>query len=257
MQGSFRWFIPAAACLLALLAACDEEKKPAPAAPAAPPTTTQQPAAETPRTMPQVSVFLTGVSLGIDQMPFSTPSFDVSFRNMLKRYPVSEPDKVVVTIDRKVKTPVASKIFYMLIDAGAKRIEVHTKPRGTFPDTLVIGSERDISDDIPGCTYIGMVLSDLGAAFWKKQGGLAKRYTKGMAGPDFSAMHEVMHKEAKTCNSKVFLFSAAADIDWGHAFDTAGSVKAADPAYENISELVLLRNEPVPGKPVKINAATN
>ena len=236
------------------LCACDEEKKdkvevkPATTASAAP-----TPTAEAPARMPEVTLHSAAVSIGLDEMRLTTPSFDQAFQSLLKKFPVSDPDAVIFNVDRKVKTPVVTKVFYALVDAGAKSIEVRTKPRGTFPDRLVILSEKSVGDDLPGCTYVGMVLDNLGATFWRKQGGTAKRYAKGMAGPDFSAMHEVMGKEAKSCTSKVFLFSSSSDIDWGHCYDIAGSVKAADPPYEHIDKLVLLRNDPVPGKPVKLN----
>lgn len=202
--------------------------------------------------MPEVTLHPKGVTVGLDEILLSVPSFDVGLKNLLKQHPVAEPDKVTFNVDRKVKTPVVTKVFYALVDAGAKKIEVKTQPRGSFPPQLVIASEKSVGNDLPGCTYVGMVLENLGATFWQKQGGRAKRYTKGMAGPDLSAMHEVMHKEAQTCNSKVFLFSASDDVDWGHAYDIACSVKAAEPAYESIDQFVLLRDDPVPGKPVEI-----
>jgi len=242
------------AILLALTTgACDEDKKeataPATTAFAAPVATE-----DAPKRMPEVSLHSAAVSIGLDEMSLTTPSFDQAFQTLLKKYPVDQPEQVIFTIDRKVKTSVATKIVYALIDAGAKSIEIRTRPRGEFPDKLVISSEKSIGNGIPGCTYVGMVQSNLSASFWKKQGGTAKRYSKGMAGPDLSAMHVVMHKEAKTCTSRVFLFSASPDVDWGHCFDIAGSVKAADPPYENINQFVLLRTDPVPGKPVELGS---
>ncbi len=238
--------------LLCCVTACDEDKKPA--APVEKPAATPSATAtkEAPRRMPEVSVHPKGVSVGLDELMFSVPSFDSGLARMLKKYPVDKPDQVILNMGRKVKTPMATKIFYALVDAGAKKIEVRTKPRGTFPGKLVITSEKEVASGLPPCTYVGMILESLGATFWKKQGGLAKKYTKGMAGPDLSAMHVVMHKEAQTCNSKVFLFSAEPEVDWGHAFDIATSVKAADPAYESIDQYVLLREDPVPGKPVDV-----
>lgn len=234
-------------------AACDDEKKPAgEAKPSTTASATATATAEEPKRMPEVSLLESGVNIGLDQLALTTPSFDANLKGLLKKYPVQQPDTVIFNVTRKVKTPVAVKVFYALVDAGAKQIEVRTKPRGTFPDKLVISSEKAVDGDLPGCTYVGMILDDLGATFWKKQGGLAKRYTKGMAGPDLSALNEVMHDEAKLCNSKVFLFSGEDDVDWGHTYDIATSIKAADPPYENIDQYVLLRQEPVPGKPVKL-----
>ena len=231
--------------------ACDEEKKPTEAKPATTASATATATAKAPERMPEVSLHESGVNVGFDQLALTTPSFDVNLRSLLKKYPVEKPDTVIFNVARKVKTPTAVKIFYALIDAGAKQIEVRTKPRGTFPGQLIISSEKEIGDGVPGCTRVGMILDDLGATFWKKEGGLAKRYTKGMAGPDLSALNEVMHDEAKLCNSKVFLFSGQGDVDWGHTYDIATSIKAADPPYEKIDKYVLLREEPVPGKPVK------
>ena len=119
----------------------------------------------------------------------------------------------------------------------AKSIEVRTKPRGSFPDRLVLLSEKVVGDDLPGCTYVGMVLDNLGATFWKKQGGTAKRYTKGMAGPDFSAMHEVISKEAKSCTSKVFLFSSSAEH--GSLLRYRGLGESCRSALPDIDKLVL------------------
>ena len=167
------------------VAACDEEKKavdvvkPAASVSAAPTTTV-----EAPKRMPEVTLHSSAVTVGIDEMALTTPSFDQAFSSMLKKFPVSEPDVLIFNVDRKVKTPVVTKVFYALVDAGAKSIEVRTKPRGSFPDRLVLLSEKVVGDDLPGCTYVGMVLDNLGATFWKKQGGTAKRYTKGMAGPE-------------------------------------------------------------------------
>jgi hypothetical protein len=96
-----------------------------------------------------------------------------------------------------------------------------------------------------------MVLEDLGVTFWPIRGGLAKRYTKGMAGPDLSAMHQVMQKEEAACRSRLFFVSAADAVEWGHAYDLAASVKAHEPPY-SVETIVLLREAPVAGKKVDV-----
>jgi hypothetical protein len=235
----------------AFVAACDDEQQPAkPEAdtPVATASTAKPPA---PPRMPEVTLHTKAVQMGMDELVLTAPSFDVSLINLLKKYPVAEPDIITFNIDRKVKTPLATKVFYALIDAGAKSIEVRTKPRGSFPDKLVITPQTKLGGDVPACTLVGTIMANLGATFWRVRGGTAKRYTKGMAGPDLSAMHEVMFKEGQTCNSTLFLFSAEDDVDWGHAFDIATSVKAHDPPYP-IDKFVLLREDPVPGKPIPI-----
>jgi hypothetical protein len=94
-----------------------------------------------------------------------------------------------------------------------------------------------------------MVLKDLAPTFWHIKGGTAKKYPKGMAGPDFTAMHEIWSKEIGSCSSTIFYFSADEGVEWGHAFDIATSVVAAK---YNIDTYVLLREIPTAGKPVKI-----
>lgn len=236
----------------ACVAACDDEQKPTkPEADKPVVTASATTAAPAPKRMPEVTLHTKAVQMGMDELMLTAPSFDVTLSNLLKKHPVAEPDVVVFNVDRKVKTPLATKVFYALIDAGAKSIEVRTKPRGSFPDKLVITSQTAIGGDIPPCSFVGLIMENLGATFWRVRGGTAKRYTKGMAGPDLSAMHEVMFKEGPSCNSKLFFFSGDEEVDWGHTYDIATSVKAHDPPYE-IDKYVLLREEPVPGKPISI-----
>jgi hypothetical protein len=72
-----------------------------------------------------------------------------------------------------------------------------------------------------------------------------------MAGPDLTAMHEVMFKESSSCNSLFFFFSADDSVEWGHAFDLGTSTLGHDPPYK-MTSFVLLREIPVAGKPIKL-----
>lgn len=235
-----------------LVSACDDDKKPATpdaaaVASTAPPATTTAPA---PVRMPEVTLAEKSVQVGIDELQLGIPSFDTALNGLLKKYPIDTPEFVVFNVDRKVPTPLATKITYALFDAGAKSIEVRTKPRGSFPDHLRLTSDKQVGKVLP-CTFAGTITDNLGVAFWPIQGGTAKRYTKGMAGPDLSAMHEVFQKEEAGCASTVFFFSADDSIEWGHAYDLATSMLAHDPKYK-ITKLVLLRQSPAAGKPLKV-----
>jgi hypothetical protein len=235
-----------------LLPACDDEKKsatPDAGVAVASSAPAQPPPPATPR-MPEVTLTERSVQVGIDELQLQIPSFDTAFREMLKKYPVDTPDLVVFNVDRKVPTPLATKLTYVLFDAGAKSIEVRTRPRGSFPDRLRLTSDKQVGKVLP-CTFAGTITENLGVAFWPIQGGTAKRYTKGMAGPDLSAMHEVFQKEEAGCGSTVFFFSADDTVEWGHAYDLATSVIAHEPKYK-IDKVVLLRSAPAAGKPVKV-----
>jgi len=238
------------------LAACEDDKKPgavdAAAAPATASSAAAQPTTPAPARMPEVTLGEKSFQIGIDELQLKMPSFDTALGELLKKYPIAMPDVVVFNIERKVSTPLATKLTYALFDAGAKSIEVRTKPRGSFPDRLKITSDKQVGKP-PGCTFAGTITENLGVAFWSIQGGTAKRYTKGMAGPDFSAMHEVFQREEAGCASTVFVFSSDDAIEWGHAYDLACSVLAHDPKYK-IDKVVLLRASPAAGKPIKIGS---
>ena len=240
-----------ATLLAGALSACDDDKKPAaPDAAAAAVTTSAPTPPPAPVRMPEVTLSPKTFQIGIDELQLQIPSFDTALEQLIKKYPINEPDFVVFNVDRKVPTPLATKITYALFDAGAKSIEVHTKPRGEFPATLRLTSDKHLGKLLP-CTFVGTITENLGVAFWSIQGGTAKRYTKGMAGPDLSAMHEVFQKEEPSCASTVFFFSAEDSIEWGHAYDLATSIVAHEPKYK-MDKLVLLREAPVAGKPVKV-----
>lgn len=201
--------------------------------------------------MPEVTLDTRHVQAGLDDVQLGVPSFQTALQNMVAKYPVSKPDQVVLNIARTSKLPDATNLVYVLFDAGAKAIEVRTTPRGIFPGKLLLTSDKAVSGKAPPCTYAGMVLKDLAVTYWHIRGGLGKRYSKGMAGPDLTNMHESLQKEIDTCNSTVFLFSAEDVVEWGHAFDLATSLVAHEPHYK-ITNYVLLREIPTAGKAVKI-----
>jgi hypothetical protein len=232
-------------------ASCDEPKKTETKSPAAsaPAATSAATAPSAPATMPEVTLDPSHVQLGMDDLLLSVPSFPNALKNLIAKYPVAKPDKVVMNVARQNKIPDVSMVVYTLFDAGAKAIEVRTKPRGTFPGQLLLTADTPYANKAQPCTYAGMVLKDLAPTFWRIKGGMAKKYPKGMAGPDFTAFHEVFSKEVNSCSSTIFYFSADEGVEWGHAFDLGTSMVAAK---YNIDTYILLREIPTAGKPVKV-----
>ncbi len=243
-------------CLLAALS-CDEPKKTAPvvtqtAAPsgAETPTVSAPPA---PPRMPEVTIDTSHVQIGFDELKLGVPSYQDLLKAMIAKVPVAQPERVVLNAARTNKLPDVTNLVYALFDSGARGIEVRTTPRGSFPGKIVITPEKAIGAKAQPCSYTGMVLKDLGVTFWHLKGGLAKRYSKGMAGPDFTMMHDSLSKEIDNCSSTVFFFSGEDTGEWGHVFDLATSVSSHEPKYRT-DTFVLLREIPVPGKPVKISS---
>ena len=86
-------------------------------------------------------------------------------------------------------------------------------------------------------------------ALWPVKGAMAKRQRKGLAGPDLSHTGEELTKEIAACDSTMAFFSSDDEISWELAFNLAGTVVKAD-EKKKIDTLVLLREEPVAGRPV-------
>ncbi len=238
---------------------CDENKGKTAAKPNAATTSSQRPKASAapttttppaPTTMPEVTLDTAHVQLAMEDLSLTVPSFPAALKTLVDKYPVSRPDHVVLNIARNSKIADASLVVYTLFDAGAKKVEVHTNPRGTFPGKLVLTSDKAVGETVPPCTFAGTVRENFSVSFWPIKGATAKTYKKGMAGPDFTAMHEVFKKDVETCSSTVFYFSADSTVEWGHAFDLGTSLVAQNPPYK-ITNYVLLRESPVAGKPVK------
>jgi biopolymer transport protein ExbD len=256
---SASWMRPGGALVLGVAMAavsCDDKPaapaKPAPTQPSASASAAMAPAKPPePASMPEVTLDASHVQVGMDDLALTVPQFQKVFKDLLVKYPVSKPATVVLNAARQVKVPEATTVVYALVDAGAKTIEVRTKPRGTFPGKLVLTPDKTIGKQAPPCTYAAMILKDFGATFWPIKGGTAKRYTKGMAGPDLTVMHEVFAKDVEKCTSTVFYFTADESLEWGHAFDLGTSVSGHDPAYK-ITTFVLLREAPTAGHPVKV-----
>ena len=246
-----------ASCAVALIAsACDDPKKPVgadkPEAAAPVQTATASAAvAVAPKTTPEVTLDSSHVQIGMDELQLSVPSYAQMLQRLVEKYPVSQPEKVILNSARANKITDVTTVVYALFDGGAKAIEVRTKPRGSFPGQLVISSDKAFAKAAQPCTYAGMILKDLGVTFWRVRGGGGKRYSKGMAGPDLTAMHGVFAKEVDSCSSTIFYFSADEGVEWGHAFDLATSMVAHEPKYK-LSTFVLLREIPTAGKQVKV-----
>jgi hypothetical protein len=252
MNSSIRGSLAMVACLSIVAAAsCDEPKKSVPPKPDAAAVTTPSTASAAPAapSMPEVTLDTSRVQMGMDDLQLNVPSFASALKNMIAKYPVSKPDKVVLNAARQNKIPDVTAIVYALFEGGAKTIEVRSRPRGTFPGQVVLTPDTLYAKKAQPCSYAGMVLKDLAPTFWHIKGGTAKKYPKGMAGPDFTAMHEIWSKEVGSCPSTIFFFSSEEGVEWGHAFDIATSVVAAK---YNIDTYVLLREIPTAGKPVKI-----
>ena len=117
-----------------------------------------------------------------------------------------------------------------------------------MPKEITVTPESRVSAP-PGCSVTATVLKDLSTALWPVKGAMAKRQRKGLAGPDLSHTGEELTKQIAACDSTMAFFSSDDEISWELAFNLAGTVVKAD-EKKKIDTLVLLREEPVAGRPV-------
>jgi hypothetical protein len=86
---------------------------------------------------------------------------------------------------------------------------------------------------------------------WKRNGGVAGKRAKGMAGPDLSMTGESIERVAKACKQGSVLFVAGApEIDWGLVYDLAASTKQLKDAH--FEAIGLLSQTPVPGHRIEL-----
>ena len=205
-------------------------------------------ATETRRTMPYLEIDKKGPSIGIDHLDLTKPEDQKKYRDLLSQLPVEGPQTVIVTRDAKI-ADVAS-LVWELGQAGAPVVTVKTDGRGDLPKELPLVPEGRVEKP-DKCSIVATVLEDLSTAVWAFDGGTAKRHRKGLAGPDLSHTHETLVKDLAQCASKTAFFSAAAKLTWEQAFNIGGAIRKAD-EKKQIEKLVLVGDEPVAGRPVKL-----
>jgi biopolymer transport protein ExbD len=239
------------ACALAL-AACDDPPKaggtsggaatPSSAAP------TPTPAAlPKPKTMPEIIVDSDGAYIGGGRVNLAEASGAEKLAKAVKELPI-EGKAVTVQAEKKAKTSYVAAVVAALGEAGAPRVILKTEGRGDLPKEITVTPESRVSAP-PGCSVTATVLKDLSTALWPVKGAIAKKQRKGLAGPDLSHTGEELTKQIAACDSTMAFFSSDDEISWELAFNLAGTVVKAD-EKKKIDTLVLLREEPVAGRPV-------
>ncbi|MFC1641561.1 ExbD/TolR family protein [Myxococcota bacterium] len=158
---------------------------------------------------------------------------------------------VKVSVDRKAHIGHVVAMLDELHANGAAHIQVVTETRTEFPGQLEFVPQQRVPH-LPSCTVVMMILQDRATAVWKVSGGTASRRGKGLAGPDLSTTAETIKRYAKRCDaSSTMLVSGAEGIEWGLVYDLASSAQRLKGV--KWSKVVLLREVPVAGRPVKLH----
>ena len=139
-------------------------------------------------------------------------------------------------------------VIAALGDAGAPQVTIKTEGRHDLPSTITVTPDAHLASP-PPCAVVAMVLKDLSTAVWPVRGGMAKKQRKGLAGPDLTRTGEQLEKDIAGCDASTGLFSGEDTVGWESTFNLAGTMLVAD-KKKKLSTLVLLRDEPVAGRPV-------
>jgi len=233
---------------------CDKEAaKPAgdPGPPAAPTaeasaSSRPEPAPEPPRAP---TVTLDDHELLIDGVSFVGSASDWKARAVaaLVDRRLVAGESVAVSVMRDAKTPKVEALVEALAQAKARAVVVHTPTRDQSVGELVLTLGHPTS---PDCAVVSMIEHDGSVAVWTKSGGVAQRFTRGMAGPDLSSSTDALRKRASGCDAHVWYLSAAENIQWGLAFDLALRAKGSSDAGSILrpKDTTLLTRTATPGR---------
>jgi biopolymer transport protein ExbD len=158
--------------------------------------------------------------------------------------------EATVMVDRGAKIEHVVAMIDELDAIGTAHIQIVTGTRPEYPPKLEFFPQRRLKDLAP-CTVTMMILKDRSTAVWKISGGTASRRAKGLAGPDLSTTGDTIKRYAKACDeSSTMLVSGSEGVEWGLVYDLAGSAQRIEGV--KWSKIVLLREPPVAGRPVKL-----
>lgn len=236
-------------------AACDDPPKTGGAASASAmasaPATSAAPPIERPKptSMPEILVDTDGPYVGGQRVKMGEPDTGEKLAKILKDLPING-NPVTVRADRKAKSSHVAAVVEALGAAGAPKVTIKTDGRNDLPKEIAVTPESRVSS-APACSVVVSVLKDFSTAVWSIKGGLAKKQRKGLAGPDFSHTSETLEKDLAACDSSFAFFQGDDAVGWESIFNLAGTVLTSD-KKKRITTVVLLREDPVAGRPVTL-----
>lgn len=252
------WSLLPLLATLAIAPGCDDKKNapteatPSPggatAAPSAAPKRAET-AAPASDKLPSIVVDSPGVSIAGDTATATTPEGAKKVRDLVAKLKVEGKSVPVVAL-RGARTPDVAVTVDALGAGGATEVVLRTQDRSRKDATLKVTPEKK-AGKLADCTVVAMVLKDRTTASWTLKGGVALKYSKGMAGPDLSMTFDGVTKQVNACASTAFAFSGDDSVEWGLTFDLVTKIATAEPPLKPTT-WVLLREAPVAGRPVKV-----
>jgi hypothetical protein len=239
-----------------LASGCDGEKKKsrvdeilsaAEAASNKPPP--EPPAPKVWKEVPSLTVDELGAYLGGERAKPSSKEGLQKLQNIVGRLPLQDKD-ITLIATKKANTQDVVLTVWHLGKGGAATILVKTEGRQGVPAEILLTPEHTISDP-PACSVAVGVTDKFATGVWPYKGGGGKKHRPGFGGPDMSNTEKSVDKAIQRCKSNIAFFGGSYKHPWLHAYSLGALIKKVD-TDKKIDKLVLLTDEPVAGRKVKL-----
>ncbi|MFO0667171.1 MAG: hypothetical protein U0174_24675 [Polyangiaceae bacterium] len=234
--------------LLVLATGCDDKTVKPDIASSAKATATAEPPPPPPKpTNTYLAVNEVSLSINGSPIPFAGPDAKTRMVLELTGKPNIAGDGASVEIARKSRAPDVAIVLAALKEAKATSVKVRTAKRDGVVTDLTFGYQ----DGAPGCSAAAFIGKDISISVWPISGQVAKRFAKGMAGPDLTMGGDAFRKAAAACDSPIAYVAADASITWGLVFDLALAAKeGGEGGAFRAQKFGVPVEEPVPGRKV-------
>jgi hypothetical protein len=193
---------------------------------------------------PQIVADTTYVTVGSERIGTSEADLAARVAVFVTGKPKVEGESVEFVALRAVKPAVVAGIVTALRKAKAKAAVVKTQNRDGATVSIDLVTQTGPLKD---CTAVSTIGKDGAINVWTASGaGNAKKYTRGLAGPDITLGSEAVRKNISACDANILVLGADEALTWGLVFDLALASKGEKPMQ------ILLANDAVPGRKVTV-----
>lgn len=244
--------IPPMLALLSVLVstpACDEKTKTSELKDAAvAPTVSAAPSAPKEPESTTISMDDAAVTVNGSRVAFDAPDARGRITAELSGKPRVAGETVPLVVLRAAKATKVALVVASLKDANAKSVVLRAQKRDGQMSEIPIMLTRGAA--VAPCSAIATIGKDVAISVWTVGGTTAKRFAKGMAGPDLTLGSEGFRKVIGACDSPVAYLAADESVSWGLLFDLAQTTKdVEDPKLKSLA-FGLTVEAPVAGRKV-------
>lgn len=219
---------------LALVAGCDDKPKDAPKeAPSASATPSAAPSSAPPKEPETTTISMDDAAVTINgaRVPFEGAEPRTRIATELGGKPKVAGEVVPLVVMRPAKATKVAIAVAALKDAKAKSVVIKAQKR----DGQMAEIPVSFGASAP-CVAVAQIGKDVAINVWTLGGTTAKRFAKGMAGPDLTLGSEGFRKQIAACDTKVAVLSADESVTWGLLYDLALTTKEdPDPKSKDVA----------------------